>query len=126
MIGASSGLGYAAAQQLKGHGFEVIATVRQRGEASRTLEEAGCKVVLCDVASTASMEALVPQLPSSLRAAVFSFGVLKAGPVEHILDIDIELALQTIIFGFLRACRAIVPLLREGAKEVMPYSSAIS
>jgi NAD(P)-dependent dehydrogenase (short-subunit alcohol dehydrogenase family) len=122
--GANRGLGREIARQLgRDHGFDVIVTARDLGDAERTAEElsaegASARAAQLDVSdpeSVARLGAAIAEDPGRLDVLVNNAGVAGeygVGAADVSLD-DVKELLETNFFGAWRLTQAMIPLLRR-------------
>ncbi|MEO1039151.1 MAG: SDR family oxidoreductase [Pseudomonadota bacterium] len=119
ITGASTGIGYAAAQRLASAGWRVFAGVRKQSDADRVAEIEGVTPVFVDVTdgeSVASGAAAVRDALSGrrLNGLVNNAGVAVAGPLLHLPIEEMERQLDINVTGQLRVTQAFVPLMIDG------------
>ncbi len=118
ITGASTGFGYALAEQLLTAGHSVVATARKPEQIAHFAEEYKdrCLVQALDVTEQASVEAAV-------SAAVAKFGRVDvlvnnagyglAGAVEEASEAEFMPVFETNVFGLIRVTRALLPQFRK-------------
>eukprot|EP01043_Picozoa_sp_COSAG02_P075772 COSAG02_NODE_15779_length_1141_cov_2.188100_1_plen_218_part_10 len=118
--GASSGIGRAAAEELAKLGFTVFAGVRKVAD-GEPLKAAGCRPILLDVTSEASIIAAAGEVRKQLGdsqplvAVVNNAGVSGSGlPLELETEENMQFVFGANVFGIVRMNQAFLPLLREG------------
>ena len=119
VTGASTGIGYAAAQEFVTRGFAVVGTVRKQEDADRLRAELGPRLypVLMDVSDDASVQAAAAEIAAlvgarRLAGLVNNAGIVVAGPLLH-MDLD-ELRYQfdVNVVGVVAVTQALLPLLK--------------
>ncbi|MGJ3231929.1 MAG: SDR family oxidoreductase [Oceanicaulis sp.] len=122
VTGASTGIGYAAAELLIKRGWRVFAGVRKEADAERLLAELGPQVtpLTIDVTDgetcrTAAVEARAMLDGRNLSGLVNNAGVAVAGPLLHLPIEEMTRQLDINVTGQLRVTQVFAPLL--GAEE---------
>ena len=117
--GASSGIGRAAAEELAKLGFTVFAGVRKVAD-GEPLKAAGCRPIILDVTSEASIIAAAAEVKKQLGdnqplvAVVNNAGVSGSGlPLELETEENMQFVFGANVFGIVRMNQAFLPLLRE-------------
>lgn len=117
VAGASSGIGYHTAHHLHQLGYKVYGTSRkpiQDGESGdRTYP---FRMIRMDVNDDESVQAAVNAIlveQSRLDIVVNSAGYGLAGAVEETTIEEAKQQFETLFFGVLRVCRAVLPIMRN-------------
>jgi len=138
ITGASTGIGYACAQDLSVKGWRVFAGVRKQTDADRLSDELGVNVtpVLCDVTNETSCQSAAKTVSDALEGQtlgglVNNAGVAVAGPLLHIPVEEMTRQLDINVTGQLRATQAFAPLLgadtqRDGAPGRVVNMSSVA
>jgi NAD(P)-dependent dehydrogenase (short-subunit alcohol dehydrogenase family) len=124
VTGANRGIGWAIARQLAEKGHHVVVTARREGlgrEAAAELQKQGLAASFfsLDVTRDESVAALAAHLRSAfgrLDVLVNNAGVALDKWVPA-LDVTMEQFIatyETNVFGVVRMCRALIPIMREG------------
>lgn len=123
VTGASSGIGYAVAQELIAHGYQVIGTVRKEEDASRLRSELGPKfrAVLVDVADDEEVRRAAGEIQEivgdrGITALVNNAGLAVAGPLMHVDPEELRYQFDVNVVGVVAMTQALLPLL-GGQKE---------
>ena len=123
ITGAGSGLGLALARQLAEQGAQ-IACVDIDGDrasaAASALSGDGHWAAQADIASDADWAALVAQVQEhwgGLDVLVNNAGVSSGGTVADTAIEDWQWMLDINLLGVVRGCRALIPLLRDTARD---------
>ncbi|KAA5803465.1 SDR family NAD(P)-dependent oxidoreductase [Alkalicaulis satelles] len=118
ITGASTGIGYAAAQHLSERGWRVFAGVRKDADARRVAGALGEAVtpVRIDVTDMASVHKAAEVVTKALDGAALSglvnnAGVAVAGPLLHLPIEEMTRQLDINVTGQLRVTQAFAPML---------------
>jgi NAD(P)-dependent dehydrogenase (short-subunit alcohol dehydrogenase family) len=113
ITGASTGIGWAAANALREKGFDVLAGVRKAEDAAR-VREAGLRPLTIDVTDSATIAAAAEEVGAAgpLRALVNNAGVAISGPVEYVPIDEWRNQLEINLIGQIAVTQAFLPLLR--------------
>src|SRR3954453_18275296 len=128
VTGGNRGIGFEVCRQLARTGLRVVLTGRDRPRAERAAEALrgeGLEVVaqpldVTDEASVSGLEQVLRDQYGRLDVLVNNAGISldEARGIRSILDGDVVAVLhetlETNLFGPLRLCRALVPLIRQG------------
>ncbi len=130
ITGASSGIGYEAARQLKSRGWRVLATARKPEDRTRLENDLGVETISLELADTASIKAAADdalQRTGGQLTAVYNnaaYGVI--GAME---DISVELLrrhFEVNVFGTHELTRRIIPAMRaQGHGRIVTCSSVL-
>lgn len=96
ITGASSGIGRAAAIECSKMGAKVVITARNEERLKETfsqLKGEGHQIVLCDLAETNNLDALVGQMPE-LNGLINNAGFTKISPIQYVKEADLKSVLQ--------------------------------
>lgn len=110
VTGASSGLGKALAEYLHGQGYKVYGTSRRPSVA------APFPMLVLDVTDAASIDAAVAELvqrEGRIDALINNAGIGLAGPLEQLQINNVKAVFDTNVFGALRVCQAVLPVMRQ-------------
>ena len=120
ITGCSTGIGRAAAVELKKRGYEVVATAR-RPEVLDDLDvDARLRLDVDDDASAQEAVAAAGQVDVLVNNA--GFGI--RGPVERVPLAEIRRMYETNVFGAVRMLQAVIPQMRErGGGTIVNVSS---
>jgi len=118
ITGASTGIGYAAADYLAGKGWRVFAGVRKEADAARLAETLGEAVtpVMIDVTDMDSVRKAGETVRAALDGAPLSglvnnAGVAVAGPLLHLPIEEMTAQLDINVTGQLRVTQVFAPML---------------
>ena len=122
ITGCSSGIGWAAAEELQSRGHAVIATARDVGRLDGLSVE---RKLALDVTDEASVQACVVAT-GPVDVLVNNAGVAVSGPVEEIgLDL-VRRAFDINVFGTLRMIQAYLPAMRQRASGRIVNVSSVA
>lgn len=126
ITGASSGIGYEAAQRLARRGCKVYAAAR-RVELMEPLRKEGIVPVRLDVCDEASMRQCVDtvlQAEGRIDVLVNNAGYGYFGAVENVSDAEARRQLEVNVFGLAAMCRLVIPVMRkQGSGRIVNTSS---
>ncbi|MBD0278912.1 MAG: SDR family oxidoreductase [Flavisolibacter sp.] len=124
VLGGSSGIGKAIAERFAKEGWLVIVSSSNLAATQKVvdgLEGAGHIAVSADVTSDEQIEdlkKLVKEKFTSFHVLINSVGMSKSVPV---LDSDFsewDRSLQVMLYGAVRACRSLIPLMEDGGRII--------
>ncbi|MDJ0363672.1 oxidoreductase [Hymenobacter sp. H14-R3] len=118
ITGVSTGFGKHLAELALAKGDKVAATFRQQAQADEFTQQAGDMGVglVADVADEAAVKQAVAaaiQALGYLDVIVNNAGYGSMGPIEEVLDAEVQRQFDINVFGPLRVLRAVLPHLRE-------------
>jgi NAD(P)-dependent dehydrogenase (short-subunit alcohol dehydrogenase family) len=123
ITGASTGIGYALAQELIAHGYHVVGTVRKQEDAERLRAELGGRMntVLMDVADDEEVQRAAAEITAivgerGVAALVNNAGIAIAGPLMHVDLEEFRYQFDVNVVGVVAMTQAMLPLL-GGRKE---------
>ena len=126
VTGASSGIGFDAAQALARQGHRVYAAAR-RVERMEPLKEDGVVPVRLDVTDEASMEACVRTIlekEGRIDALVNNAGYGYFGAIENVPLEEARRQVEVNVFDLARLCQLVLPSMREqGSGRIVNISS---
>lgn len=126
VTGVSSGIGRATAQRLVQRGCTVFGTVRNLGQ-SQPLE--GVERVEMDVRDEASIQRAVQHITAQagrIDVLVNNAGGTMLGAVEETSVAEAQALFDTNVFGVLRVCQAVLPVMRrQRAGRIVNVSSVL-
>lgn len=111
ITGASSGIGQACAQHLHRRGYRVFGTSRQPQP-----DNGSFTMTVIDVDDEASVRRGIDQIiqqTGRLDVVVNNAGIVFAGAIEDTSIEEAKAQFETNFFGMLRACRAVLPVMRQ-------------
>ncbi len=115
ITGCSTGIGHVAALTFLKDGWTVIATAR-RIETLDDLATAGCHVFALDVTEEHSMIETLDEVRvqfGSVDVLINNAGFATYGPVEQLESAIIMRQFETNVFGLLRLCQLVLPMMRQ-------------
>lgn len=126
ITGASSGIGYEAAQRLSRRGCKVYAAAR-RLELMEPLRKEGIVSVRLDVCDAESMRQCVDtvlQAEGRIDVLINNAGYGYFGAVENVSDAEARRQLEVNVFGLAALCRLVIPVMRQqGSGRIVNTSS---
>ena len=126
ITGASSGIGYEAAQRLARRGCKVYAAAR-RLELMEPLRQEGIVPLRLDVCDEASMRQCVEtviQAEGRIDVLINNAGYGYFGAVENVSDAEARRQLEVNVFGLATMCRLVIPHMRkQGSGRIVNTSS---
>lgn len=126
ITGASSGIGFDAAQTLARQGHTVYAAAR-RVEKMEPLQSDGVKVMRMDVTDSASMaEGVKTVLDAERRIDVLvnNAGYGYFGAVENVTMEEARRQVEVNVFGLAELCKLVLPVMRkQGSGRIINTSS---
>ncbi len=118
ITGASTGIGYTAAQRFLKQGWQVFGSVRKQADAERLQQELGERFqpLLFDVTDAGAIQAAAAQVRAALAgqklgALVNNAGYVVSGPLLLLDEKELQQQLDVNVFGPFRAAQAFAPLL---------------
>ena len=126
VTGASSGIGYDAAEAFVRQGHRVYAAAR-RVERMEPLKDLGVVPLRMDVTDEASLEAgvrTVLEAEGRIDALVNNAGYGYFGAIENVPLEEARRQLEVNVFGLARLCQLVIPSMREqGSGRIVNISS---
>ena len=126
ITGCSSGIGKAAAIQLKEAGFITYATAPDLNNLDE-LKSKGCETLELDVTNEEQAREAVRTAEKhngSIQVLVNNAGYGQYGPIEEIPIDDVRRNFETNVFGLLRMCQLALPAMRKaGGGRIINVSS---
>lgn len=118
VTGASTGIGFAAAHALAGHGFSIYAGAR-RLDRMAPLREAGAEVFTLDVTDEQSMRAAVERVLAErgrIDALVNNAGYGSYGALEEVDPAEARRQFDVNVFGLARMTQLVLPAMRQAGR----------
>ena len=126
VTGASSGIGFDAAQDLAACGHKVYAGAR-RTELMEPLKANGIEVMRLDVTDEQSMQTCVDEVlrrEGRIDVLVNNAGYGYFGAVENVAMEEARRQLEVNVFGLARMCQLVLPTMRkQGSGRIVNLSS---
>ena len=114
VTGASKGLGYASAQQLKALGAEVVISARGRAELEAAAYSLGASAVAADVGTLEGVQELAHKV-GAVDIVVINAGGPKAGGALSVTEADWDAGYQLTFLSAVRLVEAFLPAMRARA-----------
>ena len=114
VTGASKGLGYASAQQLKALGAEVVISARGRAELEAAAHSLGAVAVVADVGTLEGVQDLAAQV-GAVDIVVINAGGPKPGGALSVTEADWDAGYQLTFLSAVRLVEAFLPSMRARA-----------
>ena len=128
ITGCSTGIGYAAAVELKKRGHNVIATARKSEDVTRLTQE-GFTALQLDLADSQSIRHAVNQaieLTEGKIDALFNNGAFgQPGAVEDLTRDVLRFRFETNLFGTHELTNLLIPLMRKQGHGRIIYNSSV-
>lgn len=115
ITGASSGIGWAAAEKFARNGWVVYAAAR-RVERMKPLAEMGIKTLALDVTDEKSCKDCVKKVldeTGRIDALVNNAGYGACGPVEMVSETEARAQMDVNVYGLMRMCKLVIPQMRQ-------------
>ncbi|MDP6804184.1 MAG: SDR family oxidoreductase [Rhodospirillales bacterium] len=129
--GASRGIGRAIAEKLAREGCDLMIVARTSGDLERARDEiaaaSGRRVAICvaDLSARAGIDAAVAALNDSYSRLDVLVNNVGGMPHGHFLELDNDdwhRGFEVKVFGYMRMCRALWPLLKASRGAVINIS----
>lgn len=127
ITGGASGLGCELARQLAEQGALVLIGDIDADAARATAAQIGGHAIKCDVRSMADFEAAAQWIRDhwgGLDLLVNNAGVAQMGPLDQTPIADWQWIMDINVFGIVRGCQAMLPLMGPGAQVLNIASMA--
>lgn len=130
ITGASSGIGLAAAEMLKGRGWRVLATARKPSDIERLRIEEGLEVIPLEMSDPASVEACAAEALKLTGGRLFAlYNNAAYGQVGAVEDLPTDVLRQQFevnVFATHALTRAVLPAMRaNGTGRIIQCSSVL-
>ncbi len=130
VVGASSGIGLAAATLCASEGADVVMLARGRDRLEKEANALRATPVICDVADPASVRnafGRIDEAFSRVDALLNVAGVARVRRIEDATDEDIAYVMGVNLLGPIYTTRAAIPLLRKaGGGDIVNVTSEIT
>lgn len=131
ITGASTGIGFAAAEKLAAEGWLVFAGARRKEDLERLAQRSPrIKPVVLDVVDETTILAAREQIETALAgeriegiSLVNNAGIAVVGPVEGVALEDWRRQFDVNLFGLIRVTQVFLPLIRAGQGRIVNLSS---
>jgi NAD(P)-dependent dehydrogenase (short-subunit alcohol dehydrogenase family) len=129
VTGGNSGIGYAAAKELKAQGAEVMITGRRKEAVDKAAAELGVTGLLADQGQVGAIEALASQVREKYGKIDILFinaGVAGLGTIENATEKSFDNVMDINFKGAYFTLSKFIPLLNDGASVVFLSSNTAS
>ena len=128
ITGCSSGIGYAAARDLKSRGHKVIASARKADDVTR-LQQEGFTAIQLNLADSTSIKQAVAEalsLADNKIDALFNNGAFgQPGAVEDLSRDVLRFQFETNLFGTHELTNLLIPVMRQQGHGRIIYNSSV-
>jgi len=129
ITGGNSGIGYAAAKELKEQGAKVIITGRRKEAIEKAAQELGVTSVTADQSSVLDIENLVSKVKEDFGAVDILFinaGIAGLGTIEQTSEELYDSIMNVNLRGAYFTLSKFIPVLKDGASVVFLSSNTAS
>lgn len=129
VTGGNSGIGYAAAAELKAQGAEVIITGRRKDAVADAANQLGVTGLVADQAQVSAIEELAAEVQKKFGKIDILFinaGVLAGASIEGAAEADFDYVIDVNFKGAYFTLSRFIPLLNDGASVVFLSSNVAS
>ncbi|MBO9658270.1 MAG: SDR family oxidoreductase [Chitinophagaceae bacterium] len=129
VTGGNSGIGYAAAKELKAQGAEVIITGRREDAVRKAAEELGVTGMIADQGRVPAIEQLVSLVGEQFGTIDILFinaGVLGGAGIEGASEADFDYVMDVNFKGAFFTLSRFIPLINDGGSVVFLSSNVAS
>lgn len=129
VTGGNSGIGYAAARELKAQGADVIITGRREHAIQQAAAALGVTGMVSDQSQVAAIESLAEKVREqfgTLDILFINAGVLAGAGIETATENDFDYVIDVNFKGAYFTLSRFIPLLSEGASVVFLSSNVVS
>lgn len=123
----NSGIGYAAAKQLKENGAQVIITGRRKEAVEKAAAELGVTWLIADQSSLADIEALTAAVAGSfgkIDILLVNAGITKFSLIEHMPEAVFDEMMNVNFKGAYFTLSKCIPILNENASVILLSSTS--
>lgn len=127
ITGGNSGIGYAAAKQLKENGAQVIITGRRKDAVEKAASDLGVTGFIANQSSLTDIEALAAAVGgrfSKIDILVVNAGVTKFSLIEHMPEAIFDEVMNINFKGAYFTLSKFVPILNENASVILLSSTS--
>ena len=129
VTGGNTGIGYAAAKELKAQGAEVILTGRREEAVQKAATEIGVTGMVADQGKLSAIEGLAAQVAEKFGKIDILFinaGVLGGASIEGASESDFDYVMDVNFKGAYFTLSRFIPILNDGASVVFLSSNVAS
>lgn len=129
VTGGNSGIGYAAAKELKAQGAEVIITGRRIDAVAEAASQIGATGMIADQGQVSAIEELANEVEKKFRKIDILFinaGVLAGAGIEGATEADFDYVVDVNFKGAYFTLSRFIPILNDGASVVFLSSNVAS
>ncbi|MBB6238282.1 NAD(P)-dependent dehydrogenase (short-subunit alcohol dehydrogenase family) [Pedobacter sp. AK013] len=127
ITGGNSGIGYAAAKQLKENGAQVIISGRRKDAVEKAASDLGVTGFIADQSSLTDIEALATAVAgkfSKIDILVVNAGVTKFSLIEHMPEAIFDEVMNVNFKGAYFTLSKFIPILNENASVILLSSTS--
>jgi len=127
ITGGNSGIGYAAAKELKENGVEVIITGRRKDAVEKAASELGVSGLIADQSSLTDIHALaraVTERYGQIDILIVNAGVTKFSLIEDMPEAVFDQVMNVNFKGAYFTLSKFIPLLKENASVILLSSTS--
>jgi NAD(P)-dependent dehydrogenase (short-subunit alcohol dehydrogenase family) len=121
VTGGNSGIGYAAAKELKSQGATVVITGRNSDRVQLAAQELGVKGIVADVKSISAIEDLVAEIKTEFGKVDILFvnaGIFQPAPIGQISEEMFDHQMGINFKGAFFTTEKFLPILNDGASII--------
>ncbi len=129
ITGGNSGIGYAAAKQLKEQGANVIITGRRKEAIEKAALELGVTAITADQSNVSDIEKLAAQVKADYGSVDILFvnaGIAGLGTIEQTTEELFDSIMNINLRGAFFTLSKFIPILKDGASVVFLSSNTAS
>ncbi|KGO85271.1 short-chain dehydrogenase [Flavobacterium rivuli WB 3.3-2 = DSM 21788] len=129
VTGGNSGIGYAAAKELKAQGAQVIITGRREDAVASAANQLGATGIVADQGQVSAIEALATEVQNKFGKIDILFinaGVLAGAGIDGATETDFDYVIDVNFKGAYFTLSRFIPLLNDGASVVFLSSNVAS
>ena len=129
VTGGNSGIGYAAAKELKAQGAEVIITGRREEAVQKAAAQLGVTGLVSDQGKVTAIESLAAEVTEKfgkLDILFINAGVLGGASIEGAKEEDFDYVMDVNFKGAFFTLSRFIPILNDGASVVFLSSNVAS
>jgi NAD(P)-dependent dehydrogenase (short-subunit alcohol dehydrogenase family) len=129
VTGGGSGIGREVAVALAAAGYRVAVAGRRLDRLEDVSKESGARAYQCDLRDAAETQALADRVVSDhgrLDALVNNAGIALRKPIEEVTRSELEVVMQTNLYGPLLLTQQCIPHLRATSGAIVNISSSLA